>query len=134
MPIEIILHVLLMLLAAVLIVTAIITAHNKKTPSWFKNHRILAILGVISALIGGTIMFFHKMELGYPHFKSPHALLGVLGILLLIITPALGAFMLAGRPKLRPVHRVLGRITAGVVLIAASAGALSLLRIMHLLG
>ena len=133
MPIEFILHILLMLLAAVLMITAIITAHNKTAPSWFKIHRILAMLGVVSAFTGGAIMFFHKMELGYPHFRSPHALIGLLGIILLIITPVIGNIMIAGHPYLRPVHRVLGRITAGVVLLAVLAGALSLLKILQIL-
>jgi uncharacterized membrane protein YozB (DUF420 family) len=133
MPIEFILHILLMLLAAILIITAIITAHKKKTPSWFKIHRALAVLGVVSAFTGGAIMFFHKMALGYPHFKSPHALIGLLGILLLITTPVIGNIMIAGHPNLRPVHRVLGRITAGVVLLAVLAGALSLLKILQIL-
>jgi uncharacterized membrane protein YozB (DUF420 family) len=134
MPIEFLLHVLLMLLAAILMITAIIIAHKKKTPSWFKMHRILAVLGVASALTGGAIMFFHKMAMGYPHFKSIHALLGLLSIILLVITPVIGNIMIAGYPKLRPAHRILGRITAAAVLLAVFAGVMSLLKIVQMHG
>jgi hypothetical protein len=122
------LHIVLMALAAVLILTAAGLARGKKE-NWFPRHRILALLGTLSALLAFTSIFISKTTAGYSHFKSLHALAGALGLVLLVVTPIVGMLLASGKSGLRPLHRMLGRITSFIVLFAALIGILRLLRI-----
>ena len=112
-------HTCLMFLMCVLIVIAAAIA-RKRADGWLMKHRIFAILGVLSGLIGFSVMFYVKLMAGWPHFKTPHAIGGGIAVLLLIVTPVLGA--MATKGKLNAVHKIFGRITAVLALLVLITG------------
>jgi uncharacterized membrane protein len=120
-------------LMLILLITAVLTARKKKTSNWFNRHWLLATCGVISALAGALAMIIHKQAMSYPHFASPHALGGLATIIVLLITPTLGMLVIKGKEGLRPIHKVIGRITLLLVLITAVFGTLMLLSQMKII-
>ena len=119
-----ILHFSLMGLALVLCVTAVITVRNKKGTDWLKKHMLINIAGALSAVLGLLSMFYLKSSMGYPHFKSPHAIAGLVTLVLLLSMPILGNLIMSGRQNLRQPHRILGRVTIVLMAITAVFGAL----------
>jgi hypothetical protein len=121
-------HIGLMAIAAVLIGVGATIAHGRNQ-NWLKRHKIFVLSGVISALAGFFVMFVFKMVTQFPHFQSLHAIAGIIGVLFLIVTPIIG-FNIAHGPKFfRPMHRLLGRITGIVVLLAAIMGIFRLVQL-----
>ena len=110
-----------MVLMCVFVVLAAITA-KKRSQGWLPRHRALAVTGVLCGLIGAGLMFYSKASHGWPHFKTPHAIGGGIAVFLLLCTPALGYFSLKGKDSLRPVHRMLGRITGILALLVLVTG------------
>jgi hypothetical protein len=121
-------HFGLMGLAAVLIIIAAAIAH-KKGEGWFKRHRSAALAGALCALLAFASIVAFKISVDFPHFKSPHAIAGLIGAILIVITPVTGILMVKGKASLRPVHRVLGKITAGLAVLVAVSGVLRFLQI-----
>jgi uncharacterized membrane protein YozB (DUF420 family) len=115
------LHIVFMALSVVLIVAAVVTARARK-PLWLKKHKTLALGGVTSALIAFVIIVCLKIAMHYSHFQSPHAIVGLVTFIFLIITPAVGAMVAKGPSFLRPVHKTLGRITSAAILLTALMG------------
>jgi hypothetical protein len=114
-------HILFMATTVILVVTTATIARKKKA-GWFVLHRRIASLGVLSALIAFTAEFSFKAIMHYPHVQSPHALAGVILLVLLVVTPALGS-QIASNPKLyRGIHRTLGKITSVIVVLTAFMG------------
>jgi len=116
------LHIFFMSSALVLVLAAAVVVFRKKK-GWFALHRKLALSGVVSAFLGFLFEFALKSVMGYTHFRSPHALGGLLTLGLLLITPATGALMAGNPQKLRPVHTTIGRITLVAVITTAIMGA-----------
>ncbi len=112
-------HTVLMFLMCVLIVIAAVIA-RKRADGWLMKHRVFAVLGVLSGLIGFSGMFYVKLMAGWPHFKTPHAIGGGIAVLLLLVTPALG--FMATKGKLNGVHKIFGRITAILALLVLITG------------
>ena len=121
-------HIGVMALSVVLIGIAVTIAQGRKQ-NWFKRHKAFALFGVVSGLAGFIVMFVFKMSTQYPHFQSLHAIGGIIGVLLLIVTPIIGANIPHGPKFFRPTHRALGRITGIVVLLTAVLGIFRLVQL-----
>ncbi|MFH0919192.1 MAG: hypothetical protein V1913_02430 [Fibrobacterota bacterium] len=121
-------HFILMAVAAIAVVAAAIIA-RKKGPNWFPRHRAFALAGSLCALVAFGCVVYVKRANQYPHFKSPHAVAGLVSIILLVVTPILGVLLTQGRETLRGSHRLFGRITSLAILLTAVMGALRLLQI-----
>jgi uncharacterized membrane protein YozB (DUF420 family) len=115
------LHFSFMILSVILVISAAILALKKK-PGWFTRHRNIALLGVLSALLAFIAEFTFKTVMHYPHIKSPHAIAGVISLVLLIITPITGRMIAANPKRFRAIHKTLGRITSVAVAITAAMG------------
>jgi amino acid transporter len=122
-----ILHFSLMGLALTLCVSAVVTIRKKKGANWLKKHMLINIAGALSAVLGLLAMFYFKSSMGYPHFKSPHAIAGLVTLVILLAMPILGNLIMSGRQNLRKPHRILGRITVGLMSITAAFGALMIM-------
>lgn len=109
MPVSTMVHLSLMALMVVLCIAAAVTA-RKRAARWLPRHRLLALLGAASGLIGAAVMVHEKIEHGYPHFKSPHAMLGLAVSILLVLVPLLGFLASRGVTMSRTPHRVLARV------------------------
>lgn len=115
------LHILFMAIAVILVITAAIIARKKKT-DWFVRHRRIASLGVLLALLAFFAEFIFKTVMHYPHIKSPHAIAGVISLMLLVITLTLGS-LIASKPKsYREIHRAFGKITSLAIVLTAFMG------------
>lgn len=120
-------HIGLMVLAFVLLFIAVVKAFRKKG-AWVKGHRLLAGLSVISALSAFVAMFAFKFTIGFPHFSSPHGIMGGAILLLLILMPIAGTLMTKGFQSLRKPHRITGRIILLLVVLALTSGLFSLMQ------
>lgn len=125
-------HGILMILAAALIVTAIVRARQKEAEGWLNIHKKFAIAGLLCALAAFDVMFLFKQLKGYPHFKSLHAVAGLLSVQLLVLAPFLGSLVIPGQQALRSFHRFLGRLTALAVLTTALLGIWRILEILRI--
>jgi hypothetical protein len=121
-------HIGLMALSVVLIGTAVTIAHGRKQ-NWLKRHKTFALSGVVSALAGFIVMFIFKTVTQFPHFQSLHAIAGIIGVTFLIATPVIGVNIPHGPKFFRPMHRLLGRITGIVILLAAVMGIFRLIQL-----
>ncbi len=126
---ELLLHIAFMALAAGLAVAAAVTARRKQG-LWLKRHRILALAAAAAGLLAFGFIAAFKVSLGFPHFRSPHAIAGAVTLLLLVVTPIAGMLLASGKTGLRIVHRTLGRITVGLLLVTLLMGVLRLIRIL----
>jgi uncharacterized iron-regulated membrane protein len=106
----------------VLLLLAIVisTAMRKKT-WWLKVHRSLGILGAIFAILGLLSGLYMVSNWGTPHFRVPHAILGIVTIILVAVQPVLG-FLQPKSSKIRPIHRWLGRTVVLLMFITILAG------------
>lgn len=108
MPIPTLVHLLLTGLMVVCCVAAAVVA-GRKAERWLSRHKLFALLGACSGLAGAVVMAAEKLEHGYPHFKSPHAILGLTVCILLVVVPAFGLLASRGAKALRVPHRLLAR-------------------------
>jgi hypothetical protein len=115
-------HALLMTTGFVLLVLAIVVSTGlRKQKWWLRAHRSLGILGAIFAILGLIVGLYMVSTWMTPHFRVPHALLGITTIILAMIQPVLG-FMQPKSKKIRPVHRWLGRIVVVMMFFSIIAG------------
>ncbi len=126
-------HFTLMGAAAVLFIAAMMTARGKKGAGWFFRHRRLAFTGVAAAVAGVLSIAYLKFSMNYPHFKSPHAIGGLVTMFAILASPVFGTLTAAGKRGMRAVHRNLGRVTVILVVITAVFGVLRLLQIMKMI-
>ncbi|MBL8025041.1 MAG: hypothetical protein JNL74_01445 [Fibrobacteres bacterium] len=121
------LHISLMVLAFILLFIAVVKAFRKKG-AWVKSHRLMAGLSVISALLAFVAMFTFKANVGFPHFSSPHGIMGAVILFLLILMPIAGTLMTKGFQSLRKPHKITGRIILVLVVLALTSGLFSLMQ------
>jgi hypothetical protein len=115
------LHILFMATAVILVISAATIARKKKT-GWFVRHRRIASIGVLSALVAFIAEFIFKTVMHYPHIKSPHAIAGVISLVLLITTPTLGSLIAMNPKSYRGTHRIFGKSTSVAVVLTAFMG------------
>lgn len=128
MPISILVHLVLLALMVVFCILAGLTAW-KRSANWLPRHRWLGALGAGSGLIGIGVMVSEKIEHGYPHFASLHAILGLAIGILLVVVPLLGFLGSRGINTLRGPHRILARILILLGLLGLVTGVLRYLEI-----
>jgi len=116
-----------MVVSILFIIIASLVARKKKG-DWFNLHRVLAGIGVLFGGVAFIIMVRAKLTMGYPHFKSPHAILGLLGMILLFCTPLAGMLTASGKEHFRSIHKLMGKATSGFMLLAATLGFLRFLK------
>jgi hypothetical protein len=114
-------HVIFMAATLIIVISAAAIAYRKKQ-GWFMLHRKVALTGVVTAQIAAAAEITFKTVLHYPHFQSPHAIGGLITVVLLIITPITGVLIAKNPKKLRPIHKTLGRITSVVLIATAIMG------------
>lgn len=114
-------HMLCMITAVILIMTAVMIVRRKKA-GWFVLHRKMASMGALSALIGFIAEFSFKTIKHYPHIQSPHAIAGIVTLTLVIITPIIGAQIASKPEQFKKTHQLLGKITAVAVALTALMG------------
>lgn len=95
----------------------------RKKRWWLKTHRILGGIGTLSGILGlGAAIGMVAISTGQ-HFRGPHAYLGAMTILAVVLTPILGFLQFRIRKKqIRIVHRWSGRITIILVVVTIAAG------------
>ena len=128
MSIPMLVHLSLMGLMVLLCICAAVVA-RKRAGNWLPRHRLVGILGACLGLIGLAVMVFEKIEHGYAHFKSPHAMGGLLVGILLVLVPLLGFLGTKGLNKLRMPHRILARILVVIAPIVLITGIFRYLQI-----
>jgi hypothetical protein len=105
-------HASLVILGFALLVWGM-TFARRKEKGWLKKHKVLGLSGAVFAIAGMTMAAYMISAASQEHFKVPHAYLGSLVILLLILTPTLGLLQLKAtkerRARIRGVHRLFGR-------------------------
>jgi hypothetical protein len=121
-------HIVFMSIALILVITAAVIAKRRK-PMWLKLHKRCAFSGALSSVIGAVCMVVLKIAHGYSHFQSPHAVVGLVTLCLLIITPVLGASIVKGPKPLRALHKVMGRITSVAIILTVCSGVFRFLQI-----
>jgi drug/metabolite transporter (DMT)-like permease len=127
-------HALFMLSMLAFLSSAIVIARKKKE-GWFQKHRILGITGAVCGIAGFSWMAVLKTVHGYPHLKSPHAIVGFVVILIMAIAPVLGYLLVnKGKENLRAVHKKIGYATVVLGLIAALMEFDELLEMAGLIG
>jgi len=115
------LHISFMIISVTLVIAAATIALKKK-PGWFTRHPSIALLGVLSALLAFLAEYTFKTAMHYPHVNSPHAIAGVISLVLLIITPTTGKMIATNPKRFRAIHKTLGRITSVAIVITAAMG------------
>lgn len=121
-------HVYLIALGVIIMCTSVYIIMFKKNKPWrIKRHRLLSFISADLILLGILLMYLGKESVGLLHFTVPHALGGLVGAILLVVTPLVALIGMKNKPKLIGIHRWLGRITAVVVLFVTVFGILLLM-------
>jgi hypothetical protein len=128
MPIPTIVHLSLLALMVLLCICAAVTA-RRRSEHWLPRHRLLGISGACTGLVGIAVMVSEKIEHGYPHFTSPHAIVGLSVGILLATVPLLGFLRSRGVTKLGMPHRILARILLILGPVALLTGVLRYLQL-----
>jgi hypothetical protein len=121
-------HIGFMANSGICILTAVIIARGRKK-NWLKRHKVFAVSGVLSAIIGFAIIEIFKFSMQFSHFQSPHAIAGLIAGVLLLVMPVTGFLIAKGPKAMRPFHKILGRTTAVLVLATAIFGIARLLQL-----
>jgi cytochrome b561 len=117
-----VLHAILMTIGFILLLLTItVSTGMRKKKWWLKAHKSLGILGATFAVLGLLMGLYMVSTWMTPHFRVPHAFLGITTIILAIIQPVLG-FMQPKSKKIRPVHRWLGRTVVILMFFSIIAG------------
>ncbi len=128
MPIPVLVHLSLLAFMLVLGTTAALVA-RKRSGDWLCRHRCLGTFGASFGLIGIAVMVSEKIEHGYPHFHSPHSIIGLCAGISLLVVPLLGFLGSRGRNNLRRPHRILARTLLILAVLALCSGVLRYLQL-----
>jgi len=118
----------LFFIQAILIVQPTHTAKQKKQGTYV--HAALADIAVLAAIAGLVVIEYNKFDHNGTHFESPHAILGLVTYILVILQALVGVaqFFLPGlfggvenAKKMYKYHRVGGYITSVVMLMTICA-------------
>ena len=118
-------HALLVLSGLLFLIAGMICARYLKGKRWWlKAHRTLGIAGAALTLSGITVaIYMVSASAGLQPPGGPHAYLGIIVSLMVILTPVLGFIQLKKRDKrLQTIHRWSGRMTIALMIINAYLG------------
>lgn len=113
-------HAVLMSVSFVLLLAGmIISGFFKKKRWWLKVHKRLQWIGGISGIAGlATAVLMVSVSTGV-HFRLPHSISGLFGIVLIIANLALGLAIFKvkteNKKRIRILHRWTGRILLGLM-------------------
>lgn len=113
-------HAVLMSISFVLLLAGmIVSGFFKKKRWWLKAHRRLQWIGGISGIAGlATAVYMVSVSTGV-HFRLPHSISGLVGIVLIIANLALGLAIFKAKTekkkRFRTMHRWTGRIVLGLM-------------------
>ncbi len=114
-------HATLMTIGFILILIGVgIAKTQKKKKWWLKTHKIIGIFAAIISVAGLFLGFIMVSLSSGEHFRVPHAYIGVIAIIFVILTPILGFAALKvkeGKAKIRSIHRWIGRIAIVLMLL-----------------
>jgi hypothetical protein len=119
-------HAVLMITGLLLLSTGMLIARYMKNRHWWlKAHKTMGISGAIVA-ISGLVMAMYMVSLSTGvHFRVPHAYLGSIIIIFVVMTPILGYAQfksVSEAVKIRTIHRWSGRITLVLILLNILSG------------
>lgn len=121
-------HAALMAIGFILMATGMVNARYVKPKRWWlKAHRIIGILGAIFALSGLSMAIYMVSSSTGVHFRVPHAYLGAITIIFVVMTSILGYAQLKSvskGAKIRNIHRWSGGVTLVLMLINIILGLL----------
>lgn len=121
-------HVYIIIIGVIALLASVYIIRFKKDKPWrIKRHKMLALISVVSILLGVILMFIGKENLDLKHFNLPHHYGGALALVMLIVTPLLAYIAMKGKASLFKVHRWFGRITFVLTLLASLFGTILLL-------
>jgi len=130
-PLPIAFHALFMIIGLIVLLYAASISMKKKNNQWLQKHRLFALTGIASVIIGLIIMILFKESQGYPHLASPHAIAGMVTVIVALTTPIMGYLITKGKQKVKPIHKLLGKITIILVAITIIFGFIRLLEIVN---
>lgn len=117
------LHMYLVLAGLVSVMAGLYIVKFKKEKKWrIKRHKQLAGLGALLILGGLIVMVLGKETEGLKHMSVPHAFGGLTAMVILLVTITLANLGLRGNKKLLKLHKVFGRISAGLILVVSAVG------------
>jgi len=121
-------HAVLMITGFLLLTTGMLIArYMKREQWWLKAHKIIVIPGAIIVISGLLMAIYMVSSSTGVHFRVPHAYLGVIIIIFVVMTPILGYAQLKSGSrgmKIRTIHRWSGRIALVLILINLLSGLL----------
>lgn len=130
-PLPIAFHALCMVIGLIVLLYTASISKKKKTNQWLKKHRLFALSGIASVIIGLIIIIFFKESQGHHHLTSPHAIGGLVTFITALITPIMGYLLTKGKRNLAPIHKLLGKITIIIIAITIIFGFMRLLEIVN---
>jgi len=119
------LHAVLMIVALVVSSIATYSLYMKRRSWWFKAHKVLGTLGALSGAVGLGAGIYMVSRAGRGHIRVPHAYLGLLTVVLVLMSPALGLLFLrskTAKAKIRKVHIWWGRGSMVLMVVTVLAG------------
>jgi uncharacterized membrane protein len=119
-------HAVLMIMGLLLLSTGMLIARYMKNRHWWlRAHKMMGISGAI-VVISGLVMAIYMVSLSTGvHFRVPHAYLGPIIIIFVVMTPILGYAQfksVSEAVKIRTIHRWSGRITLALILLNIISG------------
>jgi len=119
------LHAALMVTALVVSSIGTYSIYMKGHSWWFKAHKALGTFGALLGAAGLATGVYMVSQAGRGHIRVPHAYLGLLTIVLVLVSPVLGMLFLrskAAKPKIRRVHVWWGRGSIVLMLVTVLLG------------
>ncbi len=102
----------------------------RKKEWWLRVHRRCGTAGVVGVLLGLAVALYMVSGQTGRHCAVPHAWLGIITVLAVVCTYLIGVAQLKMRvPRMRPLHRWVGRVTLALLVINVLSG-LSLVGVM----
>jgi hypothetical protein len=108
-----------------MLIGALVARLFKKKRWWLKAHKVISPLGALFAIFGLSMALYMVSLSSGMHFRVPHAILGLITILLVFTTPILGflQFRVKGkRAMIRNAHRWVARVTLLLMIIVVISG------------
>ncbi|NYT02622.1 MAG: hypothetical protein GKC10_07700 [Methanosarcinales archaeon] len=118
-------HGSLVFTSFLLLVAGMFMARYRPGRWWLRAHRALGAAGVAFGLLGVTAAAYMVESSTGEHLAVPHAYLGTLVVVLLLVTPSLGLAQFRFRSRaarIRPLHRWSGRTTLALMAANILAG------------
>lgn len=124
----ILIHMLLMITAAICLIAGItIAIFLRKKSYWLKMHKNLNLAGFFLLLTGGVMAFANILSNDGTHFSGLHQQLGLTAIILTSVTLLFGfySFKAINKIAVRAAHRWLGRVSFLLILATLIIGLIS---------